>query len=304
MAAKVKDWLTEKVFPWPEPTPPVNKVDVHHHWVPTSFAKAVEDAGGDPSGWPMPSWSLKSSELLMGHIGASTAILSITAPGVCILDGPASHALARSLNEEAAEIRDKQPQKFGFFATLPSLLDTTAALEEIGYALDKLNADGVCLYTRYGAGHTYLGHKDIEPIWQELDRRGAVVFVHPTHPADTGRANEHMPQPMIDYPHETTRTAMDMLISGTLHKYSNVKVILSHAGGNLPWIIGRVATPLSMTPPLVGKASGMTHGQLLKDFRAFYFDIALSATPATLNLLLNMVPNDHILYGVSIPRAS
>lgn len=237
----------------------------------------------------------------MAHVGATTAILSITAPGACILQGQASYDLARSLNTQAAAIRDGDPDKFGFFASLPSLLDTAAATGEIAHCYDQLHADGVCLFTRYGPGNTYLGHPDIEPIWQELDRRRAVVFVHPTHPVDTEQVNPHLPQPMIDYPHETTRTAMDMLMAGTLRKYPNVKVILSHAGGNLPWIIGRVMTPLSVTPNLMSKAStaGLTHERLLHDFRSFYFDVALSASSASLRLLFEQVPADHILYGVS-----
>lgn len=236
----------------------------------------------------------------MRHVGAASAILSITAPGACIVKGPAGHKLARNLNTQAAAIRDEQPQKFGFFASLASVLDTGAALEEISYAFDVLHADGVCLFTRYGDDNHYLGHKDLEPIWEELNRRNAVVFVHPTHPVDTNKVNARLPQPSIDYPHETTRTALDMLMAGTRNKFPNTKVILSHAGGTLPWIIGRIATPLSKTSALAGKLTiGSSHAQLMEDFRSFHYDVALSTSPATLQCLLEQVPSDHILYGVS-----
>ncbi|CAK7212768.1 hypothetical protein SCUCBS95973_001576 [Sporothrix curviconia] len=235
----------------------------------------------------------------MTRLGIRTAILSATAPGACILKGEASYKLARELNEYAADLRDKDPGKFGFFASLPNILDTQAALEEIRYALDTLHADGITLFTRYGEGNTYLGHQDIEPIWAELHRRKCVVFVHPTHPVDTNKVNAKMPQPMIDYPHETSRSAMDMIMMGTRSKYPDCRVILSHAGGTLPYLISRIATPLSKAPNLAASYSvGVTHDGVMKDFKSFHYDLALSASPAVLDMALKIIPHDHILYGV------
>lgn len=109
----------------------------------------------------------------------------------------------------------------------------------------------------------YLGHQELKPIWRELNRRKAVVFVHPTHPVDTRPINPAIPQPTIDYPHETSRTALDMLSSGTLDEFPEVKVILSHAGGTLPYLISRVATPLSITNSMVSNAaSGLTYDKV------------------------------------------
>ncbi|KIX95711.1 uncharacterized protein Z520_08418 [Fonsecaea multimorphosa CBS 102226] len=298
MAQNLKDKLLGAVLHWP-PTPPRNKVDTHHHFVPDFYAK------GDPSGWPTPTWSSKSSLQLMDRLGTRTAILSVTAPGACIAaSGPESADLARRLNLEGARIRDGNPARFGFFASLPDVLDTTAALKELRYALDDLGAHGVTLYTRYGRSNTYLGNPAIEPIWAELNRRKCVVFIHPTHPVDTSPVNKRMPQPMIDYPHETSRTAMDMIMMGTLNKYRDCKVILSHAGGTLPYVISRIATPLSKTPDLAAKAAiGVTHDTVMDNFRSFYFDLALSSSPAVLNMLLELVPHGHILYGSDFPYA-
>jgi 6-methylsalicylate decarboxylase len=235
----------------------------------------------------------------MNRVGARKAVLSCTSPGACILEGQASYDLARKLNDFAAQIRDEKPDRFAFFASLPSLLDTEASLSEIKYALDDLKADGVVIFTRYGS-HTYLGHPDVSPIWEELNRRKAVVFVHPTYPADTTQVNPRMPLPVIDFPHETSRTAMDMIMQGTLTKHPDVKVILSHGGGTLPYVIGRVATPLGKTPDFAAKrAFGVTHENVVDTFRRFYFDLALSASHDNLKMLLDMVPHDHILYGVS-----
>jgi len=263
---------------------------------------ASQHSLGDPSGWPTPRWSQHASELIMKRMGIQTAILSVTAPGACIIpEEGAQAAFARQLNEYAAKIRDNSPSKFRFFANLPDIRNTSAAIAEIRYAMDELHADGVVLFTRYGPENIYLGHPKIEPIWQELNKRRAVVFVHPTHLVDTNKVNPRMPQPMIDYPHETTRSAMDMIMSRTLQKFPDVKVILSHAGGTLPYLISRIATPLQKAPNFAARWSiGVTHEEVVESFRSFYYDTALSSSKEVLRTLLSSVPEDHILFGVSV----
>ncbi|KAH8697706.1 putative 2-amino-3-carboxymuconate-6-semialdehyde decarboxylase [Talaromyces proteolyticus] len=304
MSDHTLDWLAEKAIGWSH-TPPINKIDTHHHIVPSFYAKAIEEQGGDPSGWPTPKWSSLASKLLMKRVGVHTAVVSVTAPGACILpDRHARAKLARQLNEYSAKLRDEDPQSFAFFVSLPNILDTEDALAEIAYGLDTLGADGVTLFTRYGHSNTYLGHPDVEPIWAELNRRRAVVFVHPTHPVDTNPINPKLPQPAIDYPHETTRTAMDMIVNGTRRKYRDCKVILSHAGGGLPYIISRVATPMKLAPNfVVSHRMGTTHAEVLEAFRSFHFDLALSSSPQVLDMLRALVPSDHILYGSDFPYA-
>ncbi|EAU30283.1 predicted protein [Aspergillus terreus NIH2624] len=281
MAEHALDWIRDKAG-WSH-TPPVNKIDTHHHFVPPFYAQGF----------------------ITSTNNYDLAVVSVTAPGACILpDRQARAKLARQLNEYAADLRDKDPQSFGFFVSLPNILDTEDALAEIAYGLDTLKADGVTLFTRYGDSNTYLGHPDVEPIWAELDRRGCVVFVHPTHPVDTNPVNSKLPQPSIDYPHETTRTAMDMITNGTRLKYPNCKVILSHAGGTLPYLISRVATPMRKAPEFaVAHQLGTTYDKIMEAFRSFHYDLALSASPQVLDLLLKMVPHDHILYGSDFPYA-
>ncbi|KAJ5385296.1 hypothetical protein N7517_003207 [Penicillium concentricum] len=304
MSEHTFDWLREKTIGWSH-TPPVNKIDTHHHCVPPFYAKAIEEQGGDPSGWPTPVWNPLASKLLMKRVGVQTAVLSVTAPGACILPDRRGRAqLARQLNEYSADLRDKDPDKFAFFVSLPNILDTEDALAEIAYGLDILRADGVTLFTRYGSSNTYLGHPDVEPIWVELSRRGCVVFVHPTHAVDTKPVNPKLPQPSIDYPHETTRAAMDMIVNGTRLKYPSCKVILSHAGGTIPYLISRVTTPMKRAPDFaVSHRMGTTHDKSMESFRSFHFDLALSSSPQILDMLLKIVPHDHILYGSDFPYA-
>ena len=248
----------------------------------------------------MPNWVLTDSDELGKNVGTATIIFSLTAPGAPILkDRQASRALARQVNKEMAHVRDQSPQKYGFFAALPSLLDTEGALEEIAYALDVLKADGVTVFTRYGDGHYYLGNDVYQPIWKELDSRKAVVFVHPTHALDTNFANRYVLQPFIDYPHETTRTAMDLIFSNVKRNNPNCKVILSHAGGNLPWLIKRVYN-IIYGETIYGPKPAH---EILEDVKTFYFDLALSSSHEVLRLLLDSVPHDHILYGSDFPYA-
>ncbi|RPD75837.1 2-amino-3-carboxymuconate-6-semialdehyde decarboxylase [Lentinus tigrinus ALCF2SS1-7] len=272
------------------------KIDVHHHYLPDAYRQALSDAGGDPSGWPTPQWSLSASESLMDTLGTSHAILSVTAPGPDILQGPDSAKLARTINEYGASLARSNP-RIGFFAALPSLLDTSAALEELRYALDELGADGVTLFTRYGRGNQYLGDPAFAPIWAELDARAAVVFVHPTSGASVQLVNPTLPLPMLDYPQETTRAAADLIVTGVKRVHPRCKIILSHAGGTLPYLVGRLAM-YSIVYPEKG-----SHAQIVEDAKSFYFDTALSTDKHVLDLLTAWAGPDRILFGSDFPYA-
>ncbi|OOF89895.1 hypothetical protein ASPCADRAFT_60607 [Aspergillus carbonarius ITEM 5010] len=273
------------------------KIDIHHHFISDAYRQAVEDAGGDPTGLPLPDWTVQDSLNDMQDNGVRKAILSVTTPGAVITgNNDTARPLARNINEYAASIRDQYPEQFGFFAALPSLLDTEGTLAEIEYALDVLKADGVTVFTRYGDGNYYLGHAEFTPIWKELDARKAVVHIHPTMPEDTNWIDPIMPPPMLDFPAETTRTAVDMIVSNVTQEFPNCPKILSHAGGTLPYLISRLAVTSRDTMGDVGPY-GKTYFEFMEALRSFYFDLALSSAPAVLNLLLDLVPHDHIMYG-------
>lgn len=280
-------------------------IDTHHHFVPEPYANAVKAAGGDVSGWATPDWSPEASQSLMHQIGIKTAILSLTAPGVEVAGGYASQrTLAREVNIYAAKLRDSKPQSFGFFAALPSLLDVEGALAEIRYCYDELHCDGVTVFTRYGDGPYYLGYDLFKPVWAELNARKAVVFVHPTHTTDTRLVDPALPQPVLDYPHETCRTAMDLVVKNRKRENPNVKIILSHAGGTLPFLVDRAVKltcgrlPASMDPHPKSPA------EFLQDVRTFYVDLALSTAKDTIDYALDLFPADHILYGSDFPYAA
>jgi 6-methylsalicylate decarboxylase len=257
-------------------------------------------SGGDPSGWTLPPWSPESSIELMRAHQTSTAILSVTSPGPTVFSGQpeAARTLCREINNYASALAKQHPGTFGFFAALPPLSDDNLddAIEEAVRALDSLDADGVTLYTRYG--DHYLGYHGFRRLWAELNKRRAVVFIHPTHSSNANLVNSSLPQPVIDYPHETTRTAVDLIVSRTIADHPHVKIILSHAGGTLPWIATRAAH-LATDAGL----NDLDPAEFLEYARSFYFDLALSSSSLQLDLLLSFAKPGHVLYGSDFPYA-
>ena len=269
-----------------------NRIDVHQHIVPSFWADDLPAHGGDPSGWATPAWRVESALAFMDAVGTSTGILSLTAPSVKGWRGHAKREMARRVNEYTAEVVSRHPTRFGHFATLP-LPDIEGALSEIGNAFDTLEADGVVLMSNYDG--VYLGDPVFEPVWAELDRRQAVVFIHPAMPMISHLAR--MPGPMLDYPFDTTRTAAQLVINGVVARHPNVKIILSHAGGFLPYAAFRVAAVAPMANQDLPSAEG-----LLEQLRTFYFDTALSS-PSALPSLTAFAKPDRILFGSDFPYA-
>jgi 6-methylsalicylate decarboxylase len=240
---------------------------------------------------------------MMYKAGIQTAMLSLTAPGVEITPGrEAQFQLARNVNEYAASLRDANPESVRFFAALPPLLDVQGALNEIEYAFDTLKADSVTLFTRYGDDNHYLGHSDFKPVWEELSARAAVVFIHPTHPVDTRLIHRALPQPIMEYPQETARTAMDLVFTGTKRAFPDCKIILSHGGGTLPILIQRIAN--LTTRPQTSFDFHMSAQDIVADIKSFYYDLALAMAPEVLDMLLKVFPHENILFGSDTPYAA
>lgn len=234
----------------------------------------------------------------MNRNGIGATILSLSSPATLFLkDRAESASLCREVNEYVASIRDEQPSRFGFFATLPSLHDTSAALEEVAFAFDVLKAEGVTLMTSYGK--SYLGHPDFRPIWEDLNRRGAVVFIHPAANLSAGALEDpYVAPPLVDYPHETTRTAVHLIMSNTVRDNPNCKIILSHGGGTLPYMATRVSH-MSSDSGFADKTAEL----FAEEARRFYYDLALTAFDYPFDLLQKFAQPGHILYGSDFPFA-
>lgn len=264
---------------------------------------AVNNAFGNGT-VKLPQWSTNLSLSLMDQVGIKSAVLSLTVPGVTFLEqGAPQQALARQVNEYTASIRDSNPSRFGFFATVPTLFDTAGVLAEIKYSLDVLKADGICFFTRYGSGDSYLGQPAFRPIWAELNARKAIVFIHPTYSKDGDQVNPYLLQPNTDFTHETTRTVLDLITTGTKAAFPDVKVILSHAGGTVPFVIERSAH-LIVTGPVPANFTQQTIDEVLSVARSFYYDLAVSSTSIQLSTLLQFVGPEKIVYGSDFPYAN
>jgi 6-methylsalicylate decarboxylase len=253
------------------------RIDVHQHLIPARYRSALEERGLTAGGWPTPDWDPDAALAMMDRRGIATGVLSISAPGVHFGDDAEARELARAVNDEHAELVRTNPDRFGQFAVL-TLPDVEGAVAEAVHALDVLGADGVVLLSN--AGGVYLGDASLDPLWQVLNERAAVVFVHPTAPPGLPML-PGLPSPLLDFPFDTTRAALQMATRQVLARHPRVRVILSHAGGFVPF----------------------SEEDIVRELRSFYVDTALSATPTALPSITAFFPSDHVLYGSDFPFA-
>lgn len=270
----------------------VARIDTHQHLIPPAYRKLLDDRGLTAGGWPTPNWDPQAAISMMDGQSIATGILSLSAPGVHLANDAEGRNLARQVNEYHAELVKSRPDRFGQFACIP-LPDVDGSVAEAVYALDELHADGVVLMSN--AGGKYLGDKDFELLWAELDARAAVVFIHPTEPPI--QMLKGLPSPLLDYPFDTTRTALHMVTNGVMSRHTRIKVILSHGGGFLPYAAFRFLGASQFNP-------GTTPEGILADMKRFYFDTALSSTPVGLPSLLAFADPTHITFGSDFPYAS
>ncbi|MGW1836168.1 amidohydrolase family protein [Streptomyces sp. NPDC002067] len=269
------------------------RIDVHQHIVPPVWAETLAARGLDSGGWAIPEWSPRGALAMMDRHAIATGVLSVTAPGVHLGDDASARALARAVNEYGAEVVKDRPDRFGHFASVP-LPDVDGAVAEAVHALDTLGADGVVLMSN--ARGRYLGDPAFTPLWEELDRRAANVFVHPAQPPMDLLPGT--PAPLADYVFDTTRTALDMVLKGVMSRYRRVRVILSHGGGFLPYAAYRFS---GLTSTVVDRERPAE--DVLRDLKRFHFDTALSASPSALPALLAFAEPGHVLYGSDWPFA-
>ena len=266
-------------------------IDVHAHFTTDSYIEAAKNGGHrEADGMPeayWPRWDVQTHLKLMDEAGITTSVLSMSSPGVHFGDDAASRALAREVNEVGARIKREHPGRFGQFASLP-LPDIDGALEEIPHAFDELHADGVVLMTN--AAGRYLGDGRLRPVLAELDRRGAIAFLHPTSCAGHEALALGYPRPMIEFLFDTARTIVDLVLSGTAQRYPGIRFIVPHAGGVLPLLADR----LELFRSISGDTEGPTVGEALA---GFYYDLAGTPTERQLKALTSIVAPDHLLYG-------
>jgi len=279
------------------------RIDVHHHFKPKSYADFLDAHNQVSAGI----WTLAADLEDMDKSGVATAILSITTPMFGFASNEETRTAVRKCNDDAARLRDDHPGRFGVFAIF-NLDDTEGALKEIEYAMDTLKCDGMCVFSSYG--DKWLGYPSFAPVYEELNRRKTVVYVHPTlakcclnFPAlfESTVPNEFS---MIEFGTDTTRAIADLIFSGTTTRFSDMIWIFSHAGGNMPFAIERflIGNSAEVVPGIVTK--GVNHAPLknppkgvLYELRKLYYDTAQTANPVAMQALKQVVPVSQILFG-------
>ncbi len=269
------------------------RIDVHTHLIPPFWAEELKFHGGDPSGWGSPEWSPDQLLRFMDDEEIAVSVLSLTAPGVEGWEGAARIDITRRVNDYGAELMEQRPERFGYFSTL-ALPDVDAALDEIQRSFDVLHVDGVTLHSNYDG--VYLSDARFDPIWQELERRSATVFLHPTRPPQMP-VLPGAPSPLADYPADTTRCALDLVLKGHRKRFPSTKVILSHGGGYLPFAATRFA---ELGASL---SKDRSPADFITDIQSFFFDTALVA-PSGIPSLVATIPLSQIVFGTDYPYAS
>ncbi len=275
----------------PAQNAPARRIDVHHHFLPPFHREVLAANRG---GAALPNWTVEGSLEDMDKAGVSTAMLSIMQPGIWFGNVEQARSLARRCNDYAAQLVKDHPGKFGMFATIP-IPDAEGSIKEIAYALDVLKADGIALLTSYY--DKYLGDPAFLPVFEELNRRKAVVYVHPTTPDCCKALVKGIPVGTIEYATDTTRTISSLIFgeAGTAFKCPDVRFIWSHSGGTLPFLTGRLIRLARER-----KDQRMPDGPI-PILQRFNYEIAQGNTPGQLAALMKLVPISQVMFGSDYP---
>ena len=265
------------------------RIDIHHHFAPPAW---IADVKGRPLLQPAnTTWTPEKSIEDLDRAGSAAAVISITNPGLWFGDNQTTNRLARACNEYGAKLVGQFPKRFGLFAAMP-LPDIDATLKEIAYAYEALKVDGVGLFTSYG--DRWLGNAAFRPVMEELNRRKAVVHVHPTA-ANCCRNLDYGTAPgSIEYGTDTTRAIVGVTFSGDTTRYPDIRFIWSHGGGSAPFLAGRIDGGSR-------NAKDRMPGGFLAEAKKFFYDTAGAANRGAIASLLQLVTTSQILFGTDFP---
>ena len=267
-------------------------IDVHHHMMPPQYIAArradILKVSVIPS---VIDWTIERSLDDMDKNGVRTSLVSVSTPGIWFGNTEESRRLSRVCNDFAAQMVRDHPGRFGFFAATP-LPDSEGSLKEIEYAMDTLHADGIGLLSNYDG--KYLGDPAFAPVFDELNRRKMIVYVHPTSTACCWNIVPNIPISTEEFGFDTTRTITSLLYSGTLSRCANIKFIFSHGGGTIPMLAGRIGGGTRQMTGVVPHGPGY-------EFEKLYFDTASATNPPAMAAILKLVPLSHVMFGTDFP---
>jgi predicted TIM-barrel fold metal-dependent hydrolase len=271
-------------------------IDAHQHVTPEVYRTALESIGIKGSGErPWPESSPATLIEAMDRTGLTAAAVSVASPGVYFGDIAFTRRIVRAVNDDLTRIVAEHPRRFAAVG-LVSLPDIDAALADLSHALDTLKLDGVLLLTH--TGDRYLGHAEDAPFYAELDRRRAVVLVHPVRPKTTGWAQFSFPDGYSELAFETYRAIANLHWNGMFTRFANIRWVMPHAGGVTPFLAFRFSGMDDI--PSVRERSPEGVAATLK---RLYYDIAQATHPAPLRALLEVADPSRILFGTDFPFA-
>lgn len=281
---------------------PVPLIDVHSHALLPIWLQAVAKARGQTSGrvmiagMPAPDWSPEGHLEVMDRHGIAAAMLSWPS-ATAFLRGEPARRLARDMNEQLAEIVARHPRRFGAFAVLP-LDDMDAAIAEMAYALDVLKLDGVSSSTHVDG--VYLGDARYEGWFAEMDRRGCTLFVHPTTPKGFDLVGMGLNASILEFMFDSTRMATNMVVSGAKARHPRVKMICTHGGGTVPYLVSRVSILAPHFADIEGRSIPSAE-ELIAGYASFYYDLTCSTAAASMDAMRRLVPASSLLMGFDYP---
>jgi predicted TIM-barrel fold metal-dependent hydrolase len=273
------------------------RVDVHHHFFPPGYVERMEEVVGNKPSPLITGWSQAQVLEHMDKTGVATGIASMSPWGPRFKDAAQARQLARLCNDYATQMGRDRPGRFGLFAAMP-LPDIDGVLKEIEYALDTLKAEGIGLMTSYG--DKWPGDPAFAPIWEELNRRKAVVYFHPNTPNCCGNLVPDAQPSMLEWPYDTGRAVVSLLLGGALAKYPDIHGIFSHAGGTVPALAGRI---VNMTRNRKDLAQIAPQG-VMYELTRLYYDTANASFAPTMAALLKFVPVSQVVFGSDYPYYS
>jgi predicted TIM-barrel fold metal-dependent hydrolase len=239
-------------------------------------------------------WHPSQAIETMDKDGIAVSVLSVSTPSTWLGDAASSRVFTREVNEAAARMQQDYKGRFGHFAAL-ALPDVDGSLREIEYAFDTLKADGIGLTTNYD--DKYPGDPAFAAIFDELNRRSAVVYFHPTAASFALNVIPNIPPPTIEFPFDTTRAIVSLLFSGTLARCPNIRWIFSHGGGALAMLAHRLEGLAKNRPELGAKVPNGVKRELSR----LYVDVIGVTTPGAFRAVLDIVPMSQLLFGSDYP---
>ena len=269
-------------------------IDVHSHII--LDLGTGRDAGTGIPIEMMPPWSVESTLSLMDTHGIAACVLSVPEAASSTESAKACE-IARRTNESLAKIVAQHPTRFGAMATIPGRT-MDGALQEMAYALDTLKFEGVATPTNID--DVYLGDARFDPWFEEMDRRGVTLFAHPTMTKASRPVDLGLHPSLLEFMFDTTRMLTNMVFSGAKKRFSQIKIISTHGGGTIPYLVTRLQTLEEVLGPGPDRTK-LTAQEVKEGFASFYYDLTASTSSAQLHALLQLVPVSHLLMGLDHP---